>query len=214
MTFSSWNDFVHRLRERLSVSLPGFTAQQRMLPESRKGDPVEAASDARQSGVLILLYPKGRQVHLVLIERTNDGGAHSGQIALPGGKKETFDNSIYETALREAREEVSLDSASVEIIGRLSPLYIRVSNFEVHPVVAIATGRPELEGSAFEVARILEPALSEIFEAQSEAKVYSNTNPQLFWKAPVYMLQEDIIVWGATAMILSELEVILKEIFD
>jgi 8-oxo-dGTP pyrophosphatase MutT (NUDIX family) len=214
MTFSSWNDFVHRLRERLSVSLPGFTAQQRMLPESRKGDHVEAAADARQSGVLILLYPEGGQVHLVLIERTNDGGAHSGQIALPGGKKETFDNSIYDTALREAYEEVSLDSATVEIIGRLSPLYIRVSNFEVHPVVAIATGRPELEGSAFEVARILEPALSEIFDAQSEAKVYSNTNPQLFWKAPVYMLPEETIVWGATAMILSELEVILKEIFD
>lgn len=214
MNFSSWNNFVHRLRERLSASLPGFTAQQRMLPESRKGDPVEASADARQSGVLILLYPQDGQVHLVLIERTNDGGAHSGQIALPGGKKEPFDATIFDTALREAREEVSLDADAVEIIGRLSPLYIRVSNFEVHPVVAIATARPQLEGSAFEVARILEPVLSDMFEAQSEAKVYSQANPQLFWKAPVYMLPEETIVWGATAMILSELEVILKEIFD
>lgn len=213
MNFSSWNDFVQRLKWRLSASLPGFTAQQRMLPDSRKGDPVAAGADARQSGVLILLYPEGEQVHLVLIERTNDGGAHSGQIALPGGKKELYDESIYATALREAREEVSLSSTEVEVIGRLSPLYIGVSNFEVHPVVAIAASRPELRGSAFEVSRILEPSLTDLFSAHSEAKVYSNTNPQLSWKAPVYMLPENTIVWGATAMILSELEVLLEEIF-
>ena len=83
MNFSSWNVFVQQLRDRLATSLPGFTAQQRMLPESRRGDPVAATADARQSGVLLLLYPQDGQVHLVLIERTNDGGAHSGQIALP-----------------------------------------------------------------------------------------------------------------------------------
>lgn len=210
MKFSSWNHFVQQLEVRLSQALPGFAAHMKMLPESRRNDPLKAGDDARQSGVLILLYPVGDEVHLVLIERTNDGGAHSGQIALPGGKKEPFDQTIMDTALREAAEEVSLDASEVRILGSLSPLYINVSNFEVHPVVAVASKKPELNGSAFEVARILEPTLAEIFADHTEAKVYSNINPKQFWKAPVFQLPDETIIWGATAMILSELEDILQ----
>ncbi|RQO31984.1 CoA pyrophosphatase [Taibaiella sp. KBW10] len=212
MKFSSWSHFVQQLELRLSQTLPGFAAHLKMIPESRRGQQMLAGDDARQSGVLILLYPVGDQVHIVLIERTNDGGAHSGQIALPGGKRESFDETIVATALREAAEEVNLDAGALRILGILSPLYIPVSNFEVHPVVAVMPHQPVLEGSAFEVARILEPSLAEVFAIHKEAKVYTNAKPGQFWKAPVYQLPDETIIWGATAMILSELSDILDSL--
>src|SRR5690606_13429418 len=110
---------------------------------------------------------------------------------------------------REAHEELRLDAAAIEIVGQLSPLYINVSNFVVQPVVALSPQRPTLIKSDYEVARILFTDLSYLFSSRTEAKIIiPSMGDNAFWKAPVYKLEDESVVWGATAMILSELELI------
>lgn len=203
-----WEACIPRLREELSAALPGYEGQKFMLPEGRKYiDP--PPQGARQSGVLLLLFPLAGKLHLVLIERSRDGGVHSGQIALPGGKKEPFDKDLVATALREAREEINLDADKVTVLGRLSPLYIQVSNFLVHPVVAVADPLPALEPFPLEVTRIYTPALAQVFERKEVVRLPVTGSPGLSLRTPAYRLDGEGVIWGATAMILSELEYLL-----
>jgi 8-oxo-dGTP pyrophosphatase MutT (NUDIX family) len=205
---SDWNNFSTWLQQRLQQPLPGYSAQTRMMSAYRP-EASDAPADARQSGVLLLLYPDQNETKTVLIQRTLDGGAHSGQIALPGGKQEPSDSSIVHTALREAEEEVHLNTTLVTPIGQLSSLYIPVSKFVVNPVVAIASTKPQLTPSDQEVADILRPSLPLLFHNVQEVSITLHNNLKL--KAPAYMLEDNRYVWGATAMILSELECIFKE---
>lgn len=170
-----------------------------------------APAHARQSGVLLLLYPQQEQVHLVLIERSADGGVHSGQIALPGGRSEEADADIAATALREANEEVALDPKSVTVLGQLSSLYIPVSNFEVHPVLGVCREVPMLSRSDAEVAQILQMPVGRIFSQKEKVSVPLSGLPDLKIKAIAYLLPGNRYIWGATAMILSELEYLLAD---
>lgn len=204
-----WNEFVSWLRQRLTQPLPGYTAQQKMMNINRP-DGSHAPATARQSGVLILLYPKDADIWLVVIERSADGGVHSGQIALPGGKKEDSDADIIATALREAAEEVALNAHKVEVLGVLSSLYIPVSNFVVNPVIAICNEVPQLIPSEYEVARIWHLPLSSIFSRKEMVHVQAS-GLRLTIHTIAYMMDDEKFIWGATAMILSELEVMLEE---
>ncbi len=210
MNIMNWDTISNRLPLKLREPLPGILAHKRMLPAFRSNEALIPSADARESGVLILLYPdSNHHTQIVLIQRSNDGGTHSGQIALPGGKREPNDVDIIHTALREAEEEVSLKFASIDVIGQLSPLYINVSNFVVQPVIALSSKKPELIKSDYEVSRILYADLGKMFASKTEEKiVIPSTGSKMYWKAPVYKLEDNSIVWGATAMILSELELI------
>lgn len=203
----NWTQLKAKLTQQLKEPLPGSAAHQRMLPAFRAATSLDVSDNARESGVLILLYPQQQRTHLVLIQRSEDGGNHSGQIALPGGKRELSDRDIVHTALREASEEVSLDPQNIEIAGQLSPLYVSVSNFLIQPVVAFADAQPRLQRSDYEVARIIYPDLEQLFASrQTERIIIPSRGDNRFWEAPVYKLDTATIVWGATAMILSELE--------
>lgn len=204
-----WSTFLPWLKERLQQPLPGYEAQRRMMNINRP-DSRETPPHARLSGVLVLLYPDGGDLKMVLIERSADGGVHSGQIALPGGKKEDTDETIVDTALREAAEEVALNAHKVEVIGRLSSLYIPVSNFEVNPVIAITDEEPKLIPSEAEVARILRLPLSTLFDRKEMVHVQAS-GLNLTIHTIAYMMDDGKFIWGATAMILSELEAIVAE---
>ncbi len=206
-----WNVFVQWLRERMQQPLPGYEAQKKMMNINRP-DGSHAPPTARQSGVLILLYPKDGDIKLVAIERSADGGVHSGQIALPGGKQEEADTDIIATALREAAEEVALNAHKVEVLGILSTLYIPVSNFVVNPVLAICHEEPQLIPSEYEVARILRLSLNTIFSRKETVEVKAS-GLHLTIRTIAYMMDDDKFIWGATAMILSELETMLDERF-
>lgn len=206
-----WKHFKQYLIESLSQPLPGYAAQKKMMSVNRP-DASEAPSSARQSGVLLLCYPKDKDVNIVLIERSNDGGAHSGQIAFPGGKKEETDADIIETALREANEEINLDTSLVKVLGRLSSLYIPISNFVVNPVLAIAESEPILEPSDYEVASILKIPISKLFIKKEKVQVQvSGGNLKI--QTIAYLQDDGRFIWGATAMILSEVETMLQEYF-
>jgi 8-oxo-dGTP pyrophosphatase MutT (NUDIX family) len=175
----------------------------------------DAPPDARPSGVLSLLFPDEQHtdLKLLLIRRVSDGTAHSGQISFPGGKHERTDADLRATALREAQEEVGLPAADVQILGALSPLYIPVSNFMVYPFVGFATARPSYLLSEREVAAVIEAPLSRLLHPQNKiiTQVRPAAMPGLSLTVPAYHLDADAFVWGATAMIISELEALLLE---
>lgn len=175
--------------------------------------PPEIPQDARPSAVLSLLFPVEEQLNLLLIKRVTDGKAHSGQIGFPGGKQDSIDADLKATALREAQEEVGILSSEVDILGHLTPLYIPVSNFQVHPFVAFAGKKPEYNISKSEVEHVLEIPVSELFHADRKTvvNVTSPVMPEILRSVRAYKLDNGSIIWGATAMIISELETILEE---
>jgi 8-oxo-dGTP pyrophosphatase MutT (NUDIX family) len=202
---------IEWLRERLLQQLPGRPAQEKMMGRVRPMPPV-VPENARPSAVLCLLYPVETTLSMLLIRRIEDGKAHSGQISFPGGRQDPTDADLRATALREANEEVGIMSAEVDIIGALTPLYIPVSNFQVYPYVGFAQQRPEFNVSQSEVAGILETSIDNLLHPDSKTmvNVTSPALPDISMKVRAYRLDENI-VWGATAMIISELEAILEE---
>ncbi len=205
-------ELIDWLKDRLQQPLPGFLGQERMAARV-KPMPPEIPQDARPSAVLSLLFPVEEQLNLLLIKRVTDGKAHSGQIGFPGGKQDSIDADLKATALREAQEEVGILSSEVDILGHLTPLYIPVSNFQVHPFVAFAGKKPEYNISKSEVEHVLEIPVSELFHADRKTvvNVTSPVMPEILRSVRAYKLDNGSIIWGATAMIISELETILEE---
>ncbi len=204
---------IEALRARLQLPLPGLAAQERMtgrvLPM-----PEEIPASARPSAVLFLLFGEEQNLRLLLIQRTADGRAHSAQISAPGGRWEPADADLRTTALRETEEEVGIAPKYVDVLGALTPLYIPVSNFLVHPFVGYVPALPALSLNAHEVQRTLEVALGLLFSpaAKIQTEVRPTSAPGLVLNVPAYALEgDDSIIWGATAMMLAELEAIMAD---
>jgi 8-oxo-dGTP pyrophosphatase MutT (NUDIX family) len=171
---------------------------------TREGPP--PGRPARPAGVLALIYPDDEGIaRIVLTERASRDGHHSGEVSFPGGAAEPEDTDIAATALREAAEEVVLDAAAagVQVVARLERFWIPVSDFEVHPIVAVAARRPELVPSPAEVARIVEPRLDRFVPGAPIVVVERTIGdwPLRFGAFDV----DGLTVWGATARILSQL---------
>lgn len=205
---------IEWLKNRLGQPLPGRDGQERMAARVRPMPDV-VPSDARPSAVMSLLFPVSNELHLLFIKRTEDGRAHSGQVSFPGGKQDPTDADLKATALREAQEEVGLMPAAVGILGALTPLYIPVSNFQVHTYVAFAEEKPKYNINHEEVQHVLEVPVAELFHADRKVTtdVVSPALPGVIRNVKAYQLTDGTIIWGATAMILSELEMIFEELF-
>ncbi|PZF72826.1 coenzyme A pyrophosphatase [Taibaiella soli] len=175
--------------------------------------PDEIPKNARSSGVLALLFPKQEELNLLLIERAIDGGKHSGQVAFPGGRYEQTDKDLEATALRETKEEIGIGSDTIEVLGALSCLYIPVSNFNVYPFVGLSAPPATYILSEREVASVLEVPLAELFapSAKIKTEVRPSSRPDLVLEVPAYQLAGKPIIWGATAMMLSELEAVWND---
>ena len=201
-------NFKERLSDQLNKGLPGFDAQKLMSPSIRKhalktSDP----TIARDSSVLLLFYPKNGQLYLPFIKRTSGNTSHSGQISLPGGKYEESDKNRTVTAIRETNEELGVDCKKIKILGYLTELYIPVSDFMVLPVLGFCEKRPEFKMNQFEVEEVIEMPVQELL-AKENINEFSFDKNGLTIHAP-YFNAKGHKVWGATAMILSE----LREIF-
>ncbi len=199
------------LQERLRQPLPGWQAQQRMATKMHRDSRHRIPPDALHAGVLILLYSgAGQELAFPLIRRPQYDGAHSGQIAFPGGKVELEDQTIVNTALRETKEEIGVSVDSAQVVGQLSDLYIPVSRFVVTPVVAFAKTPPTYQPEPAEVAEVLDMSVQAFFNPDNQStRQISARGVSL--QAPAYLINKEVI-WGATAMILAEFFEILQEI--
>lgn len=207
-------DFLFRLEARLRDPLPGLQAQLKMAPMERRANVKRwnVPADARQSAVLVLLYPNASGVlHLPLQVRNAYNGVHSRQIGLPGGGVEAEDADYEATALRETEEEVGVPRTEVEVLGRLSKLYIPPSNYLVQPIVGKIKSRPDFEPDPSEVAELIETPLASFLDDGNVGmgKIKARTGGD--YEVPCFNIQGKV-VWGATAMMMSEFREVLLEL--
>lgn len=202
---SNFNRIVNQLKTNLQKELPGIKAQQRMAPSFRGGPgfPKSPNQKTRGSAVLIAIYPDGGEAKTILIKRTVYNGAHSGQVSFPGGKQEDFDDSLIATAIREAEEEIGIDPNEVSVIGSITPLFIPVSNLMVLPVVCIIPKPKQLHLNLQEVEYTIHVDLMD-FRNPKKISVKTICVGSLPISAPFYAVEGEV-VWGATAMLISEL---------
>ncbi|WP_439182712.1 NUDIX hydrolase [Carboxylicivirga taeanensis] len=194
---------IKLLTQALTGPLPGVDAQRRMSPSVRATHVTKYdCTQARSSSVLILLYKKNGQWFIPLIQRTKYEGAHSGQVSLPGGKCEESDFSFLDTALREAEEEVGINRNDLTFISEMSSLYIPNSNFIVYPQVCITRELPVFVPDLREVETVIEAPLNRLL-APDTIHRFTRTINGIVVNAPFYKI-DDYVIWGATAMILSE----------
>ena len=212
----TYTHFIAKIKNNLqNPILPGLESQIKMAPITRLKEisrRFESSTEnkellknnpPRKSAVLILFYPIDGKPHIAMIKRAADNSVHSRQVSFPGGKIEESDDSLIHTALREANEEVGINSIDVHIIGGLTKLYIPPSNFDVYPIVGFTDSRPEFITNE-EVEHLIEVDFESLSNPQTRTK---KTIPLVEGKeaeVPCYYIQNEII-WGATAMIISEL---------
>ncbi len=204
---------IELLKTRLKEPLPGRPAQERMIGRVVTM-PLTVPDNAKPSAVLCLLFPINDELHVLLMKRREDRTAHSGQVSFPGGKVELTDENYLFTALREANEEVGIQPHEVDVLGALTPLYIPVSNFNVFPYIAYSPQRPVYNLSQNEVSYTIEVPLSSLMapERKTITDVKSPATPNLISNVNAYVLADGTVIWGATAMIISELEVIITNL--
>ena len=207
---NSVSPWLNLLRAALARPLPGLSVQMGMAPVPRPGSDriVDATLNCRRAGVLVLLYPCDGEFCLVLTRRTDVVDTHRGQISFPGGSMDPGEDAVS-AALREAWEELAVDTEPLDVLGELSPLYIPPSGFCIYPVVAYAAERPNFVPNPGEVAEVLEVTLVHLLDP--------GTRGEEIWpirgadvRVPFYRVGHHK-VWGATAMVLCELLSLIQE---
>ncbi|MCG2768444.1 MAG: CoA pyrophosphatase [Chloroflexota bacterium] len=200
---------LNDVRRALSRPRPELEALLRMATQPRPGGAgLPLGHSPKQGGVLLLLYPIDSYLHLVLTRRTEQVANHKGQISLPGGAREPGDHSLLETALRETREELGIRTDQLQVLGPLTSLYIPPSDYCIQPYVAYADARPDFSPEPTEVEELLEMSLNHLLDPVTrEEEIWELRGHPVV--VPFYRLGEHKI-WGATAMVLSEFEVMLR----
>ena len=190
-------------------SLPGFVAQQQFAPDlsyGRQAGP--PAATARSAAVMMLLYPHHGRWHLPLTVRPSHMADHAGQISFPGGLTEANETSDV-GAVRELKEELGV-SDEVRVLGRLTEMYVFVSDFWVTPWVGMIDRRPEWRPNPQEVASLLEVPLDHLMD-RSHGHRFVAERLGVRYTAPYFAWQAHKI-WGATSMMLNELVELLRQL--
>lgn len=207
-----YSSLIKNLVERLKLELPSALAHDplRAIPVGAIKPKFKSEHPPRPGSVLILLYESQDEIRFPLIKRPDYAGTHGGQVSLPGGKTEPGEDSI-QTALRETQEEIGILRDEVEILGRLSEFHVIPSNFMITPVVGTIKKVPNFIPDPFEVSRILHGSVRELIKDDAVATTEILAAGQYRLKAPHFQIDGEI-VWGATAMMLNEFRLILREI--
>ena len=207
-----FKDFINYIPKIEKEKLLSTDAHAKMAPLERISYLKEEnyqENNPRQAAVLMLFYPKNKQTHLALIVRNTYPGVHSSQIGFPGGKVEESDFNLEETALRETHEEVGINREKVEIIKSFSQIYIPPSNFLVAPFMGISQQELTFVPDLHEVKRVLEFPVEDFLSKKCITKVKMTTSYATDIEVPAFMVDK-YVVWGATAMMMSELKETIK----
>lgn len=193
-------DIAEKIRQALLKTLPGREAHLKMLPPGRELTPAgETRRNLNYSSVMLLLYEEDRRIFACLIKRPQHMKTHPGQIALPGGRIEKGETALY-TALRETSEEIGISAEEVQVIGKLSAVYISVSQFVIQPFVGWLNKTPAFTINPHEVVRVIRFPLFEHRNSEEKTEIHTASGKMT---VPCIHFEGEVI-WGATAMILSE----------
>jgi len=209
-----YTQFVRHIKKHGFDNLPGQEAQLMMAPNIRKEEirNMGMGKGPVKSSVLILVYPgSNEKACTAFIRRPKYDGVHSGQIAFPGGRYEESDGNVMKTALREAQEEIGIDSTQVEMAGRLTDLYIPPSNYLVSPFVGLMHTRPAFVPDKKEVEQIIEIPLCVFRDDEYLTKIPITMATGESLETPCYLVDEHTI-WGATAMIMAEFVAVVRSL--
>jgi 8-oxo-dGTP pyrophosphatase MutT (NUDIX family) len=205
-------DFIERLITRLEGALPGAQAQYLMKAYANHSDFEKPILNSlpKESAVMIMLYQKEavKEWYLPVIQRPEYDGIHSGQISFPGGKKELADKTLIATALRETEEEIGISGSTIRVLGSLTSLHIEASNHSVLPVVGFFNKKPTFFPDNKEVLEVIELPLSSLLDSVNIKK--RNIKIRNVELTVPYFDIDKRFIWGATAMILSELITLIK----
>jgi len=205
--------FLKNIEVFKNTQLPGIEAQFKLAPKMRleyNAKKIEA-NNPKIAAVLALFYPnQNNEVSLLLTKRANYIGTHSGQISFPGGKFEKSDLNLKETALRETFEEVGIFQEKIDILREITEVYIPPSNFSVTPFIGILNDIPVFKLNS-EVAKIIEIPFPDLLDDTMLASISITNSYMKETSVPCFNFDGSVI-WGATAMILSEIKELLKNI--
>lgn len=211
MAATKVEDLIGNLRQQFALGLPGAAAQARLAPSHRfqNDSSLKPLADAKQAGVLLLLYPEKGELILPMIRRPYEPGPHSRQIAFPGGRREEGDTDLIETALRETREEIGVIARRADVLGVLSPVFVPPSGYLVTPSVAILSERPVFVPDPREVEEVLTFRVADFLDpANFHSEEWNVRGRQSI--VPHFRIGAEV-VWGASAMMLAELLAILED---
>lgn len=212
MNFGLFLDKIVHLEH---LPLPGETAQLKMSPPYRQALlklNEQVIKNSKKAAVMALFYPNiNNETHIVLIKRKSYKGVHSAQFAFPGGKVEKSDVSLMDTALRETEEEIGVPKHTITNIKALTELYIPPSNFTVFPYFGTLLKTPIFIKQESEVDAIVEVSLQDFLNENMISTTVVKTSYNIEVEVPAYNLNGNM-VWGATAMMLSEIKELLNKI--
>ena len=177
-----------------------FVDHIRTILSTRDRTVIENPSFAR-AAVLVPLFKKGEDCHIVFTKRTDTVRYHKGEISFPGGVFDKKDKELKRTALREAFEEIGLKENDVQIIGVLDDI-VTITQFIVTPFVGLFSYPYPFELSPIEIAELIDVPISSLLDRDcySEREIIRATQREI-----VYAYQyENHIIWGATARILKQ----------
>ena len=205
MKFEKFDNLTSKIKE---LSLSGETSHAKLSPPYR----LELAKKMmgqniipKKAAVLLLLYPnKDNETTLVLILRKAYNGVHSSQVGCPGGKPEQQDKNLQDTAVRETQEEIGVNPNDITVIRALSNIYIPPSNYNVQPFLAKSKKHLTFKKQDDEVEGIIHISLAELLDKKNLVSKKVKTSYNIEVVVPAFQFGEHT-VWGATAMMLSEL---------
>ena len=202
--------FITQLEITITNYLPGEESQQKMRVNYDQSIELPfSKNNSTASAVLILLYLEDNEIHFFLTKRSNELEHHKGQISLPGGTQEE-NEELTHTALRETQEEIGINKTSISIIGSMTPLFVPVTGFMIHPFVGYSSNKLEPTPDPSEVEAIFSVNISDLLNETNQA--IEKRNIRGYDVEVPYFKLNNYEVWGATSMILSEFRDLIKSI--